>query len=265
MGDVSQNVGYSADSPTGRSGRVPGTGERREALTGTPDYGRIGERQMEGFKKLASVVYGRSAWINLPVDLDESTLLEVLKEMESYNFREFDQNVKMMRAHLRYLAALWPDLSVAQVADRIHALIDNRDMSFSDVMTVLRGESLSERAQMQDLRMVLRGQHLGTGESITNEVPIASIQAIGRALRDGVTMADTARTVGVSLDTVRAIEEFLGLRSAYQQRLLDTAIDAVREGTMSIRTFATQHNLTKTTASRLLDKARSVLRELGEL
>jgi hypothetical protein len=220
---------------------------------------------MEGFKKLASVVYGRSAWINLPVDLDESTLLEVLKEMESYNFREFDQNVKMMRAHLRYLAALWPDLSVAQVADRIHALIDNRDMSFSDVMTVLRGESLSERAQMQDLRMVLRGQHLGTGESITNEVPIASIQAIGRALRDGVTMADTARTVGVSLDTVRAIEEFLGLRSAYQQRLLDTAIDAVREGTMSIRTFATQHNLTKTTASRLLDKARSVLRELGEL
>jgi len=264
MDRVSQIVCHSEDSPSGRSGREPVTGERREALTGTQDYGRIGVRQMEGLKKLASVVYGRSAWINLPVDLEESTLLEVLKEMESYNFREFDQNVKMMRAHLRYLAALWPDLTVAQIADRIHALIDNKGMTFSDVMTVLRGESLSERAQMQDLRMVLRGQHLGTGESLTNEVPIASIQAIGRALRDGVSMADIARTVGVSLDTVRAIEEFLGLRSAHQQRLLDSAIDALREG-VSVRTFATQNNLTKSTAARVLDKARSVLQELGEL
>jgi hypothetical protein len=173
MDRVSQIVCHSEDSPSGRSGREPVTGERREALTGTQDYGRIGVRQMEGLKKLASVVYGRSAWINLPVDLEESTLLEVLKEMESYNFREFDQNVKMMRAHLRYLAALWPDLTVAQIADRIHALIDNKGMTFSDVMTVLRGESLSERAQMQDLRMVLRGQHLGTGESLTNEVPVS--------------------------------------------------------------------------------------------
>lgn len=53
MDKVSQNLGHSADSPNGRSGREPGTGERREALTGTPDYGRLGVRQMEGLKKLA--------------------------------------------------------------------------------------------------------------------------------------------------------------------------------------------------------------------
>jgi hypothetical protein len=59
------------------------------------------------------------------------------------------------------------------------------------------------------------------------------------------------------------VENLLGLRAAYQNRLTDSAVDAVRDG-VSVRSFANKHSITKSKAEALLRQGRSVLAELGE-
>lgn len=239
------------------AGRVPETG------TGT---GTGEEEIMEAMTRFMKTITGRLLNNTLPVDLEESELLEVLEELEYIDLHVFDPasvSVAKARAHIRYLTALWPEATVAEAAERIHALLNNRSISFSDVMTILRGRKLSERSQMADLRSVLRGEKLGNAQERTHEVPVPIIQGIGRCLSDGVSMRETARIMHVSLDTVRSIEKFLGLHSASQKRLMDAALDAVREN-VSIRNYAAQSGLSKGSAENWLNKARAVLRELGE-
>jgi hypothetical protein len=178
-------------------------------------------------------------------------------------FEKAGSSVQRLRANLRYLAALWPEATTVELAHRIHALINNRNISFSDVMTVIRGERLSETAQMQDLRVMLRGGKLHNAQERTNEVPVPVIQGIGRCLRDGMSLAETGRVMHVSVDTVRAIENLLGLRSRQQQRLVDAAIDAARDQ-VSVRVFANTHGISRGKAEALLRQGRSVLVELGE-
>ena len=78
-----------------------------------------------------------------------------------------------------------------------------------------------------------------------------------------MSLAETARVMHVSIDTVRAVENLLGLRAGYANRLTDAAINAVRDGA-SIRTFANTHNISRGKAESLFKQARSVLQELGE-
>ena len=130
-------------------------------------------------------------------------------------------------------------------------------------MTVLRGERLSETAQLQDLRVVLSGGKLHDAQDKTNEVPVPVLQGVGRCLRDGMSLAETARVMHISIDTVRSVENLLGLRAAYQNRLTDSAVDAVRDG-VSVRAFANKHSITKSKAEALLRQGRGVLVELGE-
>ena len=69
---------------------------------------------------------------------------------------------------------------------------------------------------------------------------------------------------GVSIDTVRSIDEYLGLSERHDERLMDATVSAVRDG-WSVRQLAKNSDLSKTTAHRYLQKARSVLVEIGEV
>lgn len=221
---------------------------------------------MEGFNRLMGTLMAGYPLYDLPVDLEESELMEVLNELEYINLHVFEteaSNAQRARAYIRYLSALWPEASIIELGQRIHELLNNRNISFSDVMTILRGERLSERAQMDDLRVVLRGGQLGNSQAQTREVPVPMIQGVGKCLATGVNMAETARMMRVSIDTVRAIEKFLGLRSAYKQRLIAAAVDAARDN-VSVREFARAHGISKSLSEVMLRQGRSVLVELGE-
>jgi hypothetical protein len=256
---MSEIMGCSTDS-------LSGTGARHAARTGTPEQERERELTIERVVRFGKVITGSLPLRSLPVDLEESELLAVLEELESFDIHVFEKagsSVQRMRANIRYLTALWPDASIAELGQRIHGLLNNRQISFSDIMTVLRGERLSETAQLQDLRVVLSGGKLHNAQDKTNEVPVPVLQGIGRCLRDGMSLAETARVMHISIDTVRAVENLLGLRTAYQNRLIDSAVDAVRDG-VSVRAFANKHNITKSKSEALLRQGRSVLVELGE-
>jgi transposase-like protein len=145
---------------------------------------------------------------------------------------------RALRAKFRYLAALLPDRSLHQLASSIHYVVNSDRVSISQVRDILRG----------------RGQ----------DVPLEKIQQIGKELANGTSLRQTAKNVEVSFDTVQRIEQFLGIAEARRLRLIDTACDAVRDG-WSVRKFAEVTGLPKSTAHTTLNKAREVLKEIGEL
>lgn len=141
------------------------------------------------------------------------------------------------RARMRYLAALLPGRSLHQLADSIHYVINNGNLTLSNVRDVLRGSR--------------------------RDVPVEKIQEIGKLLSEGHSLRSVSRTVGVSFDTVERIESFIGIAEARRLKLVDFACDAVREG-WSIRRFAAAAGIPKSTAHGFIGRARSVLRELEE-
>jgi hypothetical protein len=147
---------------------------------------------------------------------------------------------------LRYLAALLPDLDRRKLADAIYAIISNPQLTPGDIRMILDGRSLSDPSQR------------------TREVPIEAIQTIGRMLTRGETNVETARAARVSVNTVEAVDGFLGLTQAYQDRLMDAAVVAVRES-WSVRELARSINVSKSQSHRLMVQARGVLAEIGEV
>lgn len=141
------------------------------------------------------------------------------------------------RARLRYLAALLPNRSLHQLADAIHYIIDNDNLTVTDVRDVLRGTK--------------------------RDIPIDRIQQIGVLLTEGNSLRATAKQVGVSFDTVERIESFIGIAEARRLKLVDFACDAIREG-WSVRRFAAAAGIPKSTAHAFIGRARTVLAELGE-
>ena len=264
MRSVSENVGLSTDSLPVQHGTGAVAPCGAEA-TGNRNFTE--GIFMERIDRFYKVITGQLALRALPIDLEESEILAVLNELESFDLHTFEKassNVQRMRAHIRYLAALWPDANMLDLTNRIHALINNSRLEFSDIMTILRGERLSEVTQLADLRTVLVGGQLYNSQTKTNEVPVPTIQGIGRCLRDGMSLAETSRIMHVSVDSVRAVEKLLGLRSAYLKKLEDQAVDAARDA-VSVRVFARQHGITRARAESLLKTGRSVLVELGEV
>jgi hypothetical protein len=150
------------------------------------------------------------------------------------------------RARLRYLAALLPDLDRRRLAEAITGIIANRNLTPGDIRLILDGRSLANPSQR------------------TREVPIEAVQTIGRMLVRGETHVETARAARVSVNTVEAIDGFLGLTQSYQDRLMDDAVNGVREG-WSVRQLARTSNISKSQAHRLMVRAREVLVEIGEV
>jgi len=185
---------------------------------------------------------------SLPYD-SEAEVQKELPLLEYVQPADFDQDVisnhQRLRSRIRYLAALWPEASLNDLTHRIHGLINNRNFD------------------TDDLRLILQGRRLTDPSRVTNEVPLTIVQGIGRCLRDGMSLRSTAREMRVSYDTVEAIEKFLGIRQAREDRIVDAAVEAARDG-LSIRVFAKQVGVSRSKAHRLLAKGQSVLTELGE-
>jgi transposase-like protein len=157
-----------------------------------------------------------------------------------------DMSVRTGRAHLRYLAALLPDLDRTRLSQAIAAIVCN------------------ERLPERDIRLILDGRSLQDPTRRTNEVPVEAIQTVGRMLSQGRGIREAARAARVGKNTVMAIDNYLGLTTAYQDKVLDDAITAVREG-WSVRELAAVAGVSKSQAHRLIRKAREVLAEIGEV
>ena len=145
--------------------------------------------------------------------------------------------LRTARSRFRYLAAMFPDRTLHQVADLLHYVIGNTHFGISDVRDILRGSG--------------------------KEVPLEKIQAAGKALSAGTSIRQTAKDVGLNFETVQRIERFLGLAEARRLKLVDHACDALRES-WSVRRFAASAGIPKSTAHVLMRRARTVLSELGE-
>jgi hypothetical protein len=186
----------------------------------------------------------------LPYD-PEAPVVEELRRLGYVELRNLadafeGETTRSSRARLRYLAALLPDLDRRKLADALAAIISNPQLTPGDIRMILDGRSLSDPSQR------------------TREVPIEAIQTIGRMLARGETNVETARAARVSVNTVEAVDGFLGLTQAYQDRLMDAAVVAVRES-WSVRELARSINVSKSQSHRLMVQARGVLAEIGEV
>lgn len=186
---------------------------------------------------------------HVPFDID-APVTEELKRLTYVDLHQLSDEfdgvwTRSTRANIRYLAALFPNMSLQQLAQTLFDVLDNRNIN------------------IHDLRAVLAGLQLHDTSRETREVPFASIQEVGRVLIGGGSRAAAARSARVSLDTVVAIDTFLGLSQAYDDRLLDAAIDAVREN-WTVRKFSETFGVARSTAHRTLRRATGVLVELGE-
>lgn len=157
-----------------------------------------------------------------------------------------DMAIRTGRAHVRYLAALLPDLDRTKLARAIAAIINNDRLPESDIRLILDGRSLQDPTRR------------------TNEVPVEAIQTVGRMLMQGRGIREAARAARVAKNTVMAIDNYLGLTTAYADKLMDEAVHAVREG-WSVRELARAAEVSKSQAHRLMQKARDVLVEIGEV
>jgi hypothetical protein len=123
-------------------------------------------------------------------------------------------------------------------------VLDNPDLSIADVRSILEGRRLNDPSQL------------------TGEVALEGIQKVGEVLAAGGSRLKAARESGLSIDTVEAIDNYLGLCEKYEERMLDLALHAVVDG-LSVRQFSEVSGLPKTSAHRKLELARSVMREIG--
>ena len=188
--------------------------------------------------------------LSMPYDTDAPVTQELrrLSHLDLGALRdEFDGDwARTSRAHLRYLAALFPSMPLGTLAQTIHDVVGNPRLPLADVRLILMGRSLADPTR------------------VVERVRIEAIQSVGAVLQRGGDKQSAARASGVSVDTVEAIDNFLGLCQRHDDRQMDAAVAAAREG-MSVRQLATMLNTSKSTAHRLLQRARSVLVELGEV
>jgi hypothetical protein len=172
--------------------------------------------------------------------------LPTLSYADLRTFTDASGTPRSKRAQIRYLAALLPDLTIPQLAEALQVVLSNDDLNAAD------------------LRIILDGRQLNDASKKTSEVPVEAIQQVGRTLANGGALLAAARAASVSVDTVVAIDEYLGLTERYEERLLDLAATAAHEG-WSVRQLAKVSGMSKSRAHRYLTRARAVLVELGEV
>jgi hypothetical protein len=149
------------------------------------------------------------------------------------------------RRKLRYLAALFPDLRVQELARVLHGVVDSSHLS------------------LQDVRLILEGRALNNPQIRMRETPVETIQSVGRLLMQGHRHVAVSRMLRVSVDTVKRISYYCGIVEARENALLDAAILAVGDGE-SVSQFALRKNLPRSTAGRFMQKARAVIAETEE-
>ena len=155
-----------------------------------------------------------------------------------------------IRARIRYLAALFPELPTRDLPRAVHTLLGG-DLRVPE---------------LQDIRFIMQGLSTKDGRSL-GEPPIEKVQMAGGMLSRGETYTDTARATGLSYGMVRDIDIYLGLTKVYEQWLIEQAVYAQQDH-LSVRGFADRIGISKSSAHRLLHraykKATAVREELGE-
>lgn len=185
---------------------------------------------------------------NLPYASD-APVREDLAILGYADLRQFtieDGTPRSKRSKVRYLAALFPDLDANSLADVIHGVLGNPELSIGDI------------------RLIIDGRRLNDASKRTSEVDVARIQKVGELLASGATHLAAARGSGVSVDTVENIDDYLGLSERYEERLMDLSVAAVRDG-WSVRKLAGHSGMSRSRAHRYLTRARRVLVEIGEV
>lgn len=223
--------------------RISGASERDPYVT---TRGR-----QDAYDRLLFAVMEKSS--NGAVFDEEAALLDAIHELSYVDFHtDFRGDTgpelsHQMRAKLRYISALFPNIaSLVVLANTIHGVIGNARVSPSDIRLILNGQSLANPAHRYQV------------------IPYQRIQLIGQMLAGGASQRDTAKAVGVSRETVCAIDDFIGFTVRRQSNNVQNAIIAVREKT-GVRAFARQTGLPLSSAHRYITEARAVLVELGEL
>lgn len=201
----------------------------------------------DGLERLRARI---NAPVHVPFD-DEAPVAAELRTMGYLDLRRVVTNIDnesglRMRAHIRYLAALLPNIDRNVLASALHAIVGNSSITPSDMRMIVEGRSLADPTRK------------------TQEPPIERIQTVGRMLTAGSTYRSAAEGAGVSVDLVEAIDRYLGITSAIETRNLDHAVACVREG-ISVRRFADSAGLSKSSAHRYMQRARAILVELGEV
>lgn len=194
----------------------------------------------EGARLLLRTIISGS--INKTYDDEGSELMEFLSKTAYLNLKvlsDLGSDNRKNYTHIRYLAALLFDKeNIYDLAKSIHFILDNDNLMIGDIQNILYGSK--------------------------RDVDIKKIQKVGELLHTGNTYSFIAEQAGVSYDTVERIENFLGINESLQQRRISQACDAIAHE-VSIREFAKQINVSKSTAHVIYKKARSVLQELGEI
>lgn len=203
--------------------------------------------QTDGARRLITVLvdgqYGAKPYH------DEAPIVDALPKLEYtdlYSIEEGETINRTARAQIRYLAALFPNLTLKKVAEKIHDILNNTHIDVDDIRLILQARSLRDPSH------------------VTREIPFEKIQLVGNCLAKGMSARTTAITVGISLETVLNIDHLLGIMDARRSNLISLACDALRDGE-SIRKFAERVGEPKSTAHRIMQEARGVLSELGEM
>lgn len=202
-----------------------------------------------GYAHLKKVLSGEiPSPSNRPYD-EDAPFIDELKTLEYidpsvFNLDMYDNHMQL-RSRIRYLAALFPTASLNELTNRIFGLLNNKNIT------------------VEKLRLILAGKKLSDPSQDTHEVRIRIIQGVGRCLKEGMSIRATAREMGLSYDTVAAIEHYVGINKAFKQRQLDRAVNGVRDN-VSVRLFAKQENISRTLARTLLTRGKSILIEIGE-
>jgi hypothetical protein len=203
---------------------------------------------MQDARHLVNIVKGNAyAPSNTPIseDAEVKTILTVLEYADPRDLFS-DNNAMRVRSRVRYLAALFPELTGNELVSKIGSIISNSNIT------------------QEDLRLILQGRRLNDPSKTTKEISLSIIQGIGRCLRDGMSIRQTAIEMRVAYETVVTIEDYLGIKKARDSKIMDDAVEAARYNS-TVRGFAKKWDISRTKAHSLLIKGKNVLKELGEI
>jgi hypothetical protein len=198
-----------------------------------------------GMSRLHRAVMNGSAALRVPWCEDSPAYTDVLEgTLTLTDSAEWEGS--SVRTKLRYLAGMFPDVPVAGLPLAVATLLG------------VEGDA----ALLGRIRLVLSGFSISDPSRRTREPEVWRFQAAGGALIRGDGLMTAVSVSGLAKGTVVSMDSYLGLRDKREQDLIAAAVLAIDDG-VSVRGFAARVGLPKSTAHRVMGRARVVTEELG--